>query len=78
MGCDGDSYEVDGIGSRALGAFENLKDNLKQMTGVEIEDSDLIDLLEVALTAVATPGARVERRDFSTPESNYDLIYEVE
>lgn len=73
-----ETWEKQGEGKYAIGAFDNLIDNLKQFLGVEIEDENKVEILECALTAVASPNTVVERRDFSTPESNFDLIYENE
>jgi hypothetical protein len=58
-----------------FGRVDNLIDNIKAITGVEMEDHDKVELMEHIITAMAAPNSVVERRDFSTPESNYDIIY---
>ena len=74
-GGEDEPWEAQGRGKHVVGALDNLIDNMK-LRGCDIDDDDFkIEFLEQALEAVANPNEVSERRDFSTPESNYDLTY---
>lgn len=66
-------WEAKGKGNHALGALQNLFDNIEVIVGENRYDN--IDLWEKAIEAMGEPGKIITRRCFSTPEDNFDLTY---
>lgn len=65
-----------GTGKRLDGAVDNLFDNIKQITGIDMEDWDKLEVFDYILQAIEFGIAH--QRDFSTPEDNFDIIYNCE
>lgn len=56
-------------------AYDKLIDELTALTGLDAEGFQASDLIGNLLQAVSQPGEVIKRRDFSTPEENYNLVY---
>lgn len=73
-GCDGDPWSIDAYGASIQFAIIHLREHLEKDTS-ELEESDAAEFYEIIAEAIATPGEPSQRRDFSTPESDFDVTY---